>query len=482
MADRALIGIDLGTAAVKVGVCNPDGRLLSLASAGYPTDRPAPGAAEQDPDDWWDAIVASTRSALAGLDVSADAVTVAGQGPTLVATDTSGAMVRPAICWMDSRSQAEQRELGEALNKDGFLLGNLPKIAWMERTEPAAAEAVGWYFSSWDYVTMRLSGRAVTSMPSTGSQAGPETAEEAGLDGTRIPDPVPWGTVVGTLTADAAEALGLSPGCSVVSGANDALASYAGSGVTSAGQAINNSGTSGGFAVYWHDETRIPGVYSIPTIVRGLRLFGGAPSATGLSLDWLRRVAAPDLSIPELLEEAAGAPPGAGGLVFLPYLVGERSPLWDADARACFVGLDAGHTRGHLARAVLEAAGHVIKHIAEPIEAAGVLVAEMRPCGGGAKSDLWNQIKADTTGFAVAVPEEVETAVVGAGILGSVGVGYRDDLEDAMTAMVRVRRHYEPDPGAAERHATMYAAYRDLYPALKQPFDDLARYRAEHQG
>ncbi len=478
MGQQALIGIDLGTTGVKVGVCSPEGKLLGLAGAHYPMEHPSPGAAEQDPAAWWAAIVDSTGRALAGLDVEVVAITVAGQGPTLVATDSDGTPLRPAICWMDTRAHQHQSELSESLELDGFLLGNLPKIAWLTEVEPSRAADTRWFMSAWDYVTMRLAGVAVTSIPSTGSQATPEMADTAGLDSMQIPEPVPWGTVVGTLTASVAEELGLSANCRVISGANDALASYAGSGVTSAGQSINNSGTSGGFAVYWHDETRIPGVYSIPAVVPGLRLFGGAMSATGLSLDWLRRVAGPDLSIPALLAEAATAPPGSDGLVYLPYLAGERSPLWDADARAAYVGLDASHTRGHLARAVLEAAGYAIRHVAEPIVAAGVVVGEMRPCGGGAKSDLWNQIKADTTGFPVAVPEAVETAVLGAGILGSLGIGYRADLQDAMTAMVRVRRRYEPDAEAAERHDVLYSVYRSLYPALQADFSHLAAYRS----
>jgi xylulokinase len=480
VADQALIGIDLGTTGIKVGVCSPDGRLLSLAARQYPMEHPSPGAAEQDPAAWWAALVATTRQAMTDVSVEVTAITVAGQGPTLVAVDASDAPVRRAICWMDTRANSEQAELSDKLGLDGFLLGNLPKIAWMNRHEPSLAANVRWFLSAWDYLTMKLAGRAITAMPVTGSQASPDLAAAAGLDAMRIPETVAWGTVIGKLTASAAAELSLPAACSVVAGANDALASYAGSGVKAAGQSINNSGTSGGFAVYWQDETSIPGVYSIPAIVPGLRLFGGAMSATGLSLDWLRRVAGPELSVETILAEAATAPPGSDGLVYLPYLAGERSPLWDGDARASFVGLETRHTRAHLARAVLEAAGYAIRHVAEPIVQAGVVVSEMRPCGGGAKSDIWNQVKADTTGFPVAVPEVVETAVVGAGILGSVGLGYRSDIEEAMTAMVRVRRRYEPQAEAVERHAELYSVYRKLYPALKDSFDDLAAYRAMH--
>ena len=260
----------------------------------------------------------------------------------------------------------------------------------------------------------------------------------------------------------------------MVAGGNDAISSYVGSGIWKPGQAINNGGTSGGFAVYWHGEKEIPGVYSIPAIVSGLKLFGGAMSATGLSLDWFSGIAG---GRDALLAEAADVRAGSDGLIYLPYLLGERSPLWDGDARGVFFGLSTQHGRGHLARAVLEGSGYAIRHVAEPIVAAGVEVEEMRVVGGSAVSGLWNQIKADTTGFVVAVPEAVETAALGAGILGAIASGHQTSLLDAMKSMVRIAHRFEPRPAAAARHDDLYGLYRGLYPALKPAFGELARYR-----
>ena len=209
-------------------------------------------------------------------------------------------------------------------------------------------------------------------------------------------------------------------------------------------------------------------------MVPGLKLFGGAMSATGLSLDWLAGVTG---SREQLVEDASAVAPGSDGLVYLPYLQGERSPLWDANARGVFFGLSADHGRGHLARAVLEASGYAIRHVAEPILESGVVVSEMRACGGSAVSALWNQIKADVTGFEVAVPETVETAALGAGILGSIAAGHRAGLAEAMESMVRVAVRLEPRPEASRRYDDLYGVYRDLYPALKDDFDRLAAYR-----
>ena len=480
MTQPALIGVDLGTSQVKVGLYDHAGKPLARAGRRHPLHHPAPGSAEQDPAAWWDALVGATAAALAAAGpVEVSAISVVGQGPTLVACTAAGEPLRPAITWMDTRAHAHQVRLARVLEMDGFRIGNLPKIAWLAEHEPEVAERAAMFLSSWDYLTLRLSGRAITAIPPTRNQATPEMAKRAGLDGSRLPEPVPWGTALGTVTARAAADLGISPDCVVVAGGNDALGSYLGAGIDTAGQAINNSGSSGGFAVYWTEGTEIPGVYSIPAVVPGLRLFGGAMSATGLALEWMRTVAGGG-SLDDLVGAAGRVEPGAGGLVFLPYLAGERSPLWDADARGVFAGLALGHGPEHLTRAVLEAAGYAIRHIAEPILAGGVAVGDMRVAGGGAASAVWNQVKADVTGFPVSVPADIETASMGAAILAAAGSGLRPDLVEAMRAMVRVAGRYEPAAGLAGRYDELYAVYRALYPALQETFTTLAGYRERY--
>ncbi|HXG40958.1 MAG TPA: FGGY-family carbohydrate kinase, partial [Candidatus Limnocylindrales bacterium] len=183
--------------------------------------------------------------------------------------------------------------------------------------------------------------------------------------------------------------------------------------------------------------------------------------------DWLREEILGGASLETLLAEAAAVPPGAEGLVFLPYLAGERSPIWDPSARGAFVGLTLGHRRGHLVRAVLEAAAFAIRHVAEPIVAAGIEVREMRVAGGPARSELWCRIKADATGFPVAVPEVFETALLGSAILAATGVGAYPDVAAAIERMVRVARRLEPDPAVRPTYDAAFGVYRALYPALK---------------
>ena len=255
----------------------------------------------------------------------------------------------------------------------------------------------------------------------------------------------------------------------------DAHASFVGAGLLDPGDAIDTGGTSGGFAVYTDRPVGIPGVYEAAAPIAGRWFLGGAMNATGKALDWLRddvlRSPAPT---GDLLAEAAAVVPGADGLVFLPYLAGERSPIWDASARGAFVGLTLRHGRAHLVRAVLEAADLALRHVAAPIVAAGIPVRELRVSGGLAREPELNRIKADVTGFTVAVPAIVETALVGSAIAAGVGTGAFADLAEGARAIVRVDSRIEPDPARREVYDRLFATYVDLYPALRPSFRRLA--------
>jgi xylulokinase len=275
------------------------------------------------------------------------------------------------------------------------------------------------------------------------------------------------GEVTGELTADAAEALGLRPGIPVAGGTNDAFASYIGAGLTQPGDAYDPGGSAGGFGVYWHEPVDVPGAFVTPAPVEGLYSVGAAMAATGRALDWFRDdILGGRVTTERLLEEAGTTPPGAEGVVFLPYLAGERSPIWDPTATGAFVGLTLAHGRGHLARAILEASALAIRHVAAPMLAAGVTVTAMRACGGPARSETWNQIKADVTGFEVLVPAVLETAVLGSATLGAVGIGACPDVPGAIRSMTRIERHIEPRPALRATYDRAFATYAGLYPAL----------------
>ncbi len=473
MTTLALLAIDLGTTQAKAGLISLDGRLLALARAAYPLSTDGDdGAVEQDPADWWAAI----RSMTAELLASAGPLTVAtigldGQGPTLVAAAADGRPVAPAITWMDSRAGAEDAALTEATGETGWVLGVLPKALWLERHRPAAAADSRWYLASWEWVALRLSGVAAeTSLP---GQIHPdrEAVARTGLNVDRIPPRVSAGSVLGPLLAGPAAELGLEPGIPVVAGMADAHASFLGAGLLEPGDAIDTGGTSGGFAVYTDRPIEISGVFSAAAPIPGRWFLGGAMNATGKALDWLAEdILGGDTPVDTLLAEAYATVPGADGLVFLPYLAGERSPIWDSAARGAFVGLTLRHGRAHLVRAVLEAADLAVRHVAAPILAAGVPVTELRVTGGLSNGPARHQLKADVTGFTVAVPAIVETALVGSAIAAGTGVGLFTDLAAGARTLVTIVERIAPDPAHRATYDDVFERYVALYPALRPTF------------
>jgi xylulokinase len=465
--ERVILGIDLGTNEVKSGLVTFDGRLLASARAGYPTDLGRQsGWAEQDPGAWWAAVVETTRE-LAALDV-ADVVAVCadGHGPTLVAVDGDGHATRPAITWLDTRASAEANELATRTGVRGWALGGLPAALWVERHEPHVAAATAWYLTTYDYLAFRLAGVAVASLIANQLVPEPADVDALGVPEGKLPRAVAAGTVVGELTAAAAAATGLPVGTPIIGGTVDAFASYLGAGLLEAGDAYDPGGTAGGLGVYWDRPIEVPGAFVTPAPLPGLFSVGAAMAATGRALDWYRtELLGGTVTTETLLREVEETPVGADGLVFLPYLAGERSPLWDPTARGVLAGLTLGHRRGHVARAIVEASALALRHVAEPMLEAGITISELRVCGGPARSDTWNRIKADVTGFRVAVPRVLETGVVGSAILGAVGVGGFRDLREAIPAMTAIDRRLEPRSEHAATYDALYAAYRALYPA-----------------
>jgi xylulokinase len=466
--ETAVLAIDLGTTEVKAGLVGLDGRLLALARAGYGTTTDAAtGRAEQDPEAWWGAICLAVRE-LVRLDVAeVSAIGLDGHGPTLVPVDDDGRARRPAIIWGDTRSTREADELAAATGFTGWSLAGLPAALWLERHEPETARDVCWWLSTWDWLALRLSGEARTSLVEGQPFPSAAVLEPLGLDASRIAPGIGAGEIVGALEAAPAVMLGLRAGIPVVAGIVDAWASYHGAGMTRAGDAMDPGGSAGGFGVYADRPLVVPGSFSTIAPLPGLYSVGGAMAATGRALDWFRlEVEGGAVSTEALLEEAGTVGPGADGVVFLPYLAGERSPLWDPSARGAFVGRALGHGRAHLARAILEASAFAIRHVAESVVAAGADLRAMRVCGGPARSELWNRIKADVTGFPIEVPAVLETAVAGSGMLAATAVGAWPDLPSAIRGMTRIVRRLEPDPSTRATYDATYAAYRALHPAI----------------
>jgi xylulokinase len=477
-ATPAVLGIDLGTTRTKVGLIALDGAPLGMGRAAHGFDvDPATGRAEQDPDAWWEGVGAAVRDALAAptRPVEVLGIAVAGHGPTLTAVDRDGLPVRPAITWLDTRASTERAELEAATGLLGWALGVLPAARWLERHEPDLAARTTWYLNSWEALALRLCGVAGTTVVPGGAGLPRDALRATGCHVDRLAPDVATGTTLGALTTTSARHLGLPAGTPVVAGLVDAFASFHGARMLGVGDAIDVGGAAGGFGVYADRPVRVPGGFTTPAPMPGLYSVGGAMAATGAALDWLARdLLGGSIAVADLVAEAASIEPGAEGLVFLPYLAGERSPIWDPGARGAFVGLTLRHTRAHLVRAVLEAAAFAIRHVAAPMLAAGLDVTAMRAVGGPARSDAWNQLKADVTGFPVEVPHVREAAAVGAAIVAAAGVGAQRDLPGAVRSMTVIERRFEPDRARAAVYDRIFDAYVGLYPAIKPVTDGLA--------
>jgi xylulokinase len=476
MTTPVLLGIDLGTTRTKVGLVSTEGEPLGFARAEHHTDvDPAEGRAEQDPDEWWAGLGSAVRAALAAGGRAPDGICITGHGPSLTAVDAEGRPVRPALTWLDSRSSTEREELEGATGLRGWALGVLPAALWLERHEPAAARRARWYLNSWEALALRMTGRAATTVVPGGLGLPREALAGTDLALERVAPDASAGTALGGLTAAAAGHLGLREGTPVVVGVVDAFASFHGARMLQAGDAIDVGGSAGGFGVYADRPIVVDGAFTTPAPLPGLYSIGGAMAATGAALDWfgseILRGAVP---IRDLIAEAGTVEPGAEALVFLPYLAGERSPLWDPSARGAFAGLTLRHTRAHMVRAILEAAAFALRHVSAPMLEAGIAVTAMRACGGPARDDGWNQIKADVTGFRVEVPRVRETAAVGAAIIAAVGIGAHPDLPAAIEAMTAIDRHFEPDPARAAVYDRAFDAYLSLHPAVSPVIRGLA--------
>ncbi len=461
----AVLGLDLGTSEAKAALVGLDGRLLGLGRGSYPTDTGADGRAEQDPRDWWVAITTAVRAigpALAGVDLLA--ICAVGQGPTLVAVTEDADPVRPAVTWQDRRA-----------GSGGY--GLLPRMAWLAREDPEGAARARWLMASWDAAGLWLTGEAATSVQAHESPLPVQALDGAGVRPDAIPPPLAYGARLGGLRADVAAALGLAAGTPVIAGVNDGTASMLGAGLRAPGDAVDTGGTSGGIGVYADRPVDLPGVFVAPAPLPGRWVVGGAMAALGASVDWMRSVVLGDRWTQDgLFEAASRVAPGADGLVFLPYLAGERAPVFDERARGALIGLALAHGPEHLARATLEGAAFALRHVVEPLAAAGAPVRELHLAGRPSWGDTWARVKADVLGVPVAIPAIGEAAVLGAAILAAVGVGAfgsvgsRRSLEDGVAAMTSVARRLEPDPASHDRYDAAFAVYRDLYPALRPLF------------
>ena len=463
----------MGTTGVKAVALSAAGELLGRAEHGYPLSTPRPGWSEQDPEDWWRAA----QAALAGLAVEPAAIGLSGQMHGLVALDGDDRVLRPAILWNDQRTGAECREIEERVGPERLLdlTGNpaltgftAPKLLWLRRHEPETYARIRRVLLPKDYVRLRLTGEhAIDVADASGTllfDVGARRWSDAMLEALDLPrDWLPR-------ALESQEVSGSTPqGTPVAAGAGDQAASAVGVGVHEPGATAVTIGTSGVvFAPLPEFAPERRGRLHVfcHAVPERWHAMGVMLSAAG-SLRWFRDALAPGESFERLTAEAADVPPGAEGVLFLPYLTGERTPHADPDARAAFVGLAASHGRGVLVRAVLEGVAYGLRDSFELLAQLAERPSSARVSGGGARSPLWLRIIASVLGIPLERPAVEEGAAFGAALLAGIAGRAFGDVAEAVAATVSIRETVEPENGWTSTYAEGYDRFRALYPALR---------------
>ena len=474
---KFLIGVDVGTSEAKAGLFDLEGRLLRLARCGYPIITSGRiGHAEQDPNQWWNAVCQTLHEVV--LDIPADALAalcVQGQGPSVVMVNERGEPLSNAILWLDTRHAAERNELSQRMGSPVSPFAHMPLVMWMTRHRSDAYAQARWFLSAWDFIAMQLCGQPTASALAYFQPFPKEEVEASRLPHRVFPSVVEAGYRIAGLTAAAAHATGLPQGLPVVAGAHDGIATFIGAGLVKPGRSADVNGTSGGLALCWTEPIERSGLFSEPWLHPGEYIAGGAMAALGKCLDWVREAVAGSCQThEELIREAIKTPIGADRLIFLPYLAGERTPIWDPLARGTFFGLTLNHRQGHLVRAVLESVAYALRHVADELIESGARIDEMRVCGRQALSEDWNQIKADVLGVPVTVPRVQEAALLGAAALAGVGAGLLTDITEGSDQMVRIDRTLEPIQAHHQLYTELFDVYKRLYPDLRRSFHLLA--------
>jgi xylulokinase len=482
------LGLDIGTGGTRAVLVNTQGRLVASASAEHAAFRsPQPGWAEQDPEDWWRAAQQAIREVMAASGAKIEAVGLTGQMHGAVMLDASGEVLRPSLIWCDQRTDAECEWLHNAIGRERLIeltanpaLPNftLTKLLWVRNHEPEIFGRIAHVLCPKDYVRYRLTGTyAMDVQEASGTllldvahrRWSSEVAHASGIPEAWLPRLFESPEVCAKISSEAAERTGLVAGTPVVAGAGDQGAGAVGMGILEPGSVSATIGTSGVVFAATATPTRDPlgRLHTFCHAVPGRWHVMGVTQAAGLSLRWLRDVVAPCVDYDALTAEAAEVPAGSDGLLWTPYLLGERTPHLDSQARAAFVGLTAGHTRGHLVRAVLEGVAYSLKDTFTLFAELGIPVKGVRLGGGGARGPLWREIQAAIYGFRCDVLVAEEGAAFGAALLAGVGAKGWPDLDAACEAAIEVAQQIEPDAGSVQRYAEGYKAYREIYPALK---------------
>lgn len=493
-----LVGIDIGTSACKAAVMDLDGRVIAQASSAYPVYYPASGYVEQNPEEWWEGVCHAIREviSLGRVDTNDIAgIGLDGQSWSAIPIDRNGNVLHNTPIWMDTRASDLCKSVIERIGFDRIfnISGNsfepsytTPKILWFKENKPEIYKNTYKFLQSNSYIAFRLTG-AITQDSSQGyglhmfnmekGTYDDQLCEELGIERDKLPDIFPSHQVIGTVTVEAAERTGLRTGIPVVAGGLDAACGTLGAGVYKVGQTQEQGGQAGGMSICVDRALSHPKLILSSHVVPGLWLLQGGTVGGGGAVKWFsEQLGASEMEQAKLEgsnvfkvmdDEAEAISQGSDGLIFLPYMAGERSPLWDKNAKGVFFGLGYDKTRAHMIRSVMEGCAYALYHNMKTAEESGVKSGILNAMGGAANSRLWTQIKADVTATPIQVPASDTATTLGAAILAGIGTGAYKSFEEAVGRTIQITRLHEPDMKAHDKYMKYYEIYIELYEKLK---------------
>lgn len=503
-----LIGVDLGTSGTKTVLFAEDGTVAASCTIEYPLYQPQNGWAEQDPLDWWNAVCDTTKVVIAKAGISASeikGVGLSGQMHGLVMLDKGGNVLRKSIIWCDQRTAKECEEITQKVGAENLikitanpaLTGfTASKIMWVKNNEPALYEKCAHILLPKDFIRYKLTGEFATEVSdASGMQLldvpnrkwSDQVLDALEIDKSLLGKVYESPEITGKVTKAASDLTGLAEGTAVVGGAGDNAAAAVGTGTVFDGKAFTTIGTSGVVFAHTSKLSIDPKgrVHTFCCAVPGAWHVMGVTQGAGLSLKWFRdnfcheeMIAAAGMKKdPYFLmdKQAEQIPIGSDRLLYLPYLMGERTPHLDPNCRGVFFGLSAMHTRQHLLRAVMEGVTFSQRDSVEVLREMGVSIKEMLACGGGGSSALWRQMLADVYGCPVKTVVSKEGPALGVAILAGAGTGVYSSVQDGCAAVIKTNPTQNPISQNSEEYEKFYNIYRALYPALKNNFSELAK-------
>ena len=490
---KLLLGIDIGTSACKVAVFDENGAVLAQSNQPYKVYYPKPGWAEQDADEWWKAIIDGIRDCLSqdNDNISPEDIAgigVDGQSWSAIPVDKEGHVLDRTPIWMDTRARDICEEVKAKVGEDEIfkVAGNdflpsysTPKLLWFKQEKPEVYKNTYKFLQSNSYIVYKLTGKLSQDLSQgyglhffnmeTLSYDG-ALAEKLGLSVDQVPELYYCDQVVGEVTAEAQSLTGLKAGTPVVAGGLDAASGTLGAGVYKTGDTQEQGGQAGGMSICTDRALSHKKLILSAHVVRGKWLLQGGSVGGGGALKWFKQEFGQNESFDDLTALAEKVPAGSEGVIFLPYMSGERSPIWDPDAKGVYYGLSFDKTKGHFIRATLEGVAYSLEHNLRTAYETGVTVDRMNAMGGAANSALWTQIKADVTGKTIQVPASDTASTLGAAILAGIGCGVFKDYDEAVRNTIEIKKVYEPDMKKHEIYKKYMEIYLELYEDLKGTF------------